>query len=414
VTLESQRIVFRHIAQLPYYDWPTYDSTPLYDRSSLDAIEEDVRTVSGVWFKHEAHDSVDEFVCRLSLAYFEFSQHDQYSSSTQFEMEPLFRALLLKEIHGWTHETALVEYLRGTPEICQQFGFWTLPDQSTFWRTWHKRFTTALRNIIQTAARTILLKADDAGVSIPREPPDTLSRSDTEEEAPIDEQTLLKRSEDIADQVSRTVFRSIAQRSYVEWPAYDSTPLNDRMSLAALELDARTVSETWFSYESHDSVEQFVCSLPLAYFKFEPHDRYGRSTRYEMDTLFRVFVLKELHGWGHETALVKFLDCHPEWREQLGLKRVPNQSTLWRSWHERFTAELRETVETAAQTILINAQNADVSIPRDPDRTLPQRGNNAEESDLDGQTVLEQAGTITNHVSRVVFPAFSLDRGEGC
>jgi IS4 transposase len=212
----------------------------------------------------------------------------------------------------------------------------------------------------------------------------------------------------------RTIFRRIAQRSYVEWPAYDSTPLYDRTSLAGLESDVRTISETWFSHESHNSVEKFVCSLPLAYFKFETHDRYAGSTRYEMDTLFRVFMLKELHGWDHETALVGFLECHPELREQLGLESVPNQSTLWRSWHERFTGELRETVETAARTALINAQNAGVSVPRDPDRTLPQRGDSTGDSDPDEQTVLEQAGTITDHVSRVVFPAFSMDRGEGC
>lgn len=71
-----------------------------------------------------------------------------------------------------------------------------------------------------------------------------------------------------------------------------------------------------------------------------------------MDTLFRVFMLKELHGWDHETVLVEFLECHPELREQLGLESVPNQSTLWRSWHERSTGELRETVETAARTAL--------------------------------------------------------------
>jgi len=212
----------------------------------------------------------------------------------------------------------------------------------------------------------------------------------------------------------RTIFRRIAQRSYVEWPAYDSTPLYDRTSLAGLESDVRTISETWFSHESHNSVEKFVCSLPLAYFKFETHDRYAGSTSYEMDTLFRVFMLKELHGWDHETVLVEFLECHPELREQLGLESVPNQSTLWRSWHERFTGELCETVETAARTALINAQNAGVSVPRDPDRTLPQRGDSTGDSDPDEQTVLEQAGTLTDHVSRVVFPAFSMDRGEGC
>ncbi len=212
----------------------------------------------------------------------------------------------------------------------------------------------------------------------------------------------------------RTIFRRIAQRSYVEWPAYDSTPLYDRTSLAGLESDVRTISETWFSHESHKSVEKFVCSLPLAYFKFETHDRYAGSTSYEMDTLFRVFMLKELHGWDHETVLVEFLECHPELREQLGLESVPNQSTLWRSWHERFPGELRETVETAARTALINAQNAGVSVPRDPDRTPPHRGDSTGDSDPDEQTVLEQAGTITDHVSCVVFPAFSMDRGESC
>ncbi|GAB3421338.1 hypothetical protein GCM10027435_25010 [Haloparvum alkalitolerans] len=212
----------------------------------------------------------------------------------------------------------------------------------------------------------------------------------------------------------RTVFRRIAQQPYVQWPVYDLTPLYDQTSLAGLESDIQIVSEVWFTHHEHDSLEQFICTLPIAYFRFEAHDRYTESTRYEMNTLFRVFVLKELHGWDHETALVEFLECHPELREQLELGRIPNQSTLWRSWHERFTGELRETVETAARTILINAQNAGVSVPRDPKQTLPQRGNDTDESDLDGQTVLEQAEAITDRISRVVFPAFSLDRGEGC
>jgi len=75
-----------------------------------------------------------------------------------------------------------------------------------------------------------------------------------------------------------------------------------------LESDIRTVSGAWFAHESHDSIEQFVCSLPLPYFRFDPHDRYAKSTRYEMNTLFRIFVLKEIHGWNHETALVEYLD----------------------------------------------------------------------------------------------------------
>jgi len=212
----------------------------------------------------------------------------------------------------------------------------------------------------------------------------------------------------------RSVFRSIARRSYVEWPAYHSRPLYDRTSLAGLESDIRTVSGAWFAHESHDSIEQFVCSLPLAYFRFDPHDRYAKSTRYEMDTLFRIFVLKEIHGWNHETALVEYLDNHPELCKQFEFEAVPNQSTLWRSCHERFTAEFREAVKTAAQTLLITAQNEGVTVPRHPERSSPQREDDGRGSDSNDQTVLERAEQIIDHVSRIVFPVFSLDRGEGC
>ena len=69
-----------------------------------------------------------------------------------------------------------------------------------------------------------------------------------------------------------------AQRSYVTWPAYDSTQLYDRTSLAGLESDIQTVSETWLAHGMHNSVEEFVCALPLAYFRFSAHDRYvGRQ-----------------------------------------------------------------------------------------------------------------------------------------
>ncbi len=212
----------------------------------------------------------------------------------------------------------------------------------------------------------------------------------------------------------RTVFRQIARRSYTDWPVYDSTPLYDRTPLAGLESDVRVVAGTWFKHNEHDSIEQFVCSLPLAYFLFDAHGCYAGSTRYEMETLFRVFVLKECYGWDHETALVEYLNNRPELCGQLGLDTVPDQSSLWRSWHKRFTSDLRETVEKAARTILIKAQNADVTVPREPERSLPLRGNDADESKLDNRAILDNASPITEHVSRVVFSAFSLDRGDGC
>jgi len=211
----------------------------------------------------------------------------------------------------------------------------------------------------------------------------------------------------------RSVFRRIAHQ-HIEWPAYDSTPLYDRSSLGGLESDVRVVSSVWFTHPNHNSLEQCVCELPLAYFRFEAHDCYGRSTRYEMDTLFRMFLLKELHGWQHETSLVEYLDSHPELCERLELETVPDQSTLWRGWNERFTRDFRETIQEAARTILIKAQNAGVAVPRDPERNLPDQGDDADESVPNDQAILDKAERVTDHISRVVYPAFSLDRGEGC
>ena len=212
----------------------------------------------------------------------------------------------------------------------------------------------------------------------------------------------------------RSVFRRIAQQSYAEWPAYDSTSLYDRNSLAGLKEDIWTVASTWFDHQAHHSVDEFVSHYPVAYVEFGPHDRYSGAIQYEMSQLFRLFLLKELHGWTHETALLTYLTHHPELREQLDIETVPDQSTLWRSWHERFTTELRETIEAAARTILIKAQNAGVAVPREPERSFPSQDDEANKSDPDDQAVLDEAASITDHVSRIVFPAFSLDRGDGC
>lgn len=70
-------------------------------------------------------------------------------------------------------------------------------------------------------------------------------------------------------------------------------------------------------------------------------------------------------------------------------------------------------MEIAARTILVKAQNAGVSVPRDPEWKLCYRDSDDEDSAPDEQGILERAETITDHVSRVVFPAFSLDRGDG-
>lgn len=208
----------------------------------------------------------------------------------------------------------------------------------------------------------------------------------------------------------RTVFQTIARTSYYEWPAYESTQLYDRSSLDGFEADVRTVSAVWFDHNAHESVEQFVCHLPFAYVDFRSYDRYSGSTRYGIPQLVRLFLLKELHGWNHETALVSYLERRPALCRQLSFETTPDQSTLWRTWHRRFSIDLQETIQECAQTILTQAERAGVDVPRSP-----QRGHHPDaddESSLSEQARLSKADDVTNELQRITYPAFSLNRDD--
>lgn len=212
----------------------------------------------------------------------------------------------------------------------------------------------------------------------------------------------------------QAVFRRIAQTSFYAWPAYTDTPLYDRSSTGGLAEDVHVLASAWFDHDAHESVEAFVCHWPLAYVEFDTHDRYAGHTRYEMEQLFRAFLIKVLHGWAHETALVTDLETHPDLRQRLDFQTIPDQSTLWRTWQYRFTNDLREFVATAARTILVNAETAGVAVPRKPERTLPRRGrDDTDDASAEERTPLKWTSELTDHVAQFTRSAFSLDRGRG-
>jgi len=209
----------------------------------------------------------------------------------------------------------------------------------------------------------------------------------------------------------RTVFRSIAGRSYSQWPAYRDFPAYDRASLAGPGGDVRTVAEQWFRHDRHDDVDEFICELPLAYFEFAAHDPTPNwhSDVYGMDLLVRAFLLKEVHGWCHETALKRYLETDPALLSALGFETAPDQSTLWRTWHERFSGDLRETIKQGARSILHRAAAAGVDTPREPELSWERRDT---PGDPDQRAILERADTLTNQAKRLVFPAFGFEREE--
>jgi hypothetical protein len=90
-TERSRRDVFRTIAQLQHVEWLTCRSTPPYGRSSVSALQSDIRTVAGIWFDHGTHESIAEFVCHYPLKYVDFGANDEFVGSTRCQMPQFVR-----------------------------------------------------------------------------------------------------------------------------------------------------------------------------------------------------------------------------------------------------------------------------------------------------------------------------------
>ena len=69
--LVSRREVFQTIAAKSYCEWPVYDSTPLYDKSSLHGLKGNARTVAKVRFEYDVHATYYGF--RLACSVFSCS-----------------------------------------------------------------------------------------------------------------------------------------------------------------------------------------------------------------------------------------------------------------------------------------------------------------------------------------------------
>lgn len=60
-------------------------------------------------------------------------------------------------------------------------------------------------------------------------------------------------------------------------------------------------------------------------------------------------------------------------RQNPGFKTLPNQSTFWRAWNERFSEKLRDAVQECADVIVMAARACKVPLPDWIDPPLPDR-----------------------------------------
>jgi putative transposase len=135
---------------------------------ALDGFVADVTTIAQSQCEHATdYADIGSLVCDLLIGHCTFAAHDLSTSySGPYPMAIQVRACLLTELNGWD-DTALHDYLYAHPSLRQDLGFETLPNQSTFWRAWHHRFSEALCDAVRTCANSILTAAHRCDVALP-------------------------------------------------------------------------------------------------------------------------------------------------------------------------------------------------------------------------------------------------------
>lgn len=132
-TVTSKPAVFRTITEHPDYHWPYYRLPETeYTATDLGALEHDIHRLASAWFKHDAHDDIEAFICWCPLHHLDFDSHDTHPAwhAQSKPVVPMVRALMLMALHGWNHETAFAQYLTDYPDLVTTLGFEQRPDQA--------------------------------------------------------------------------------------------------------------------------------------------------------------------------------------------------------------------------------------------------------------------------------------------
>ncbi len=134
----------------------------------LDGFVSDVTTVAQSQCEHATdYADIEALVRDVPIDNLTFDSHDSLAPySGPYQMAILVRAFIIEEINGWD-ETALHDYLRANPSLRRGLGFETLPNQSTFWRTWNHRFSEDLRDAVQECADNIVTASRLCDISLP-------------------------------------------------------------------------------------------------------------------------------------------------------------------------------------------------------------------------------------------------------
>jgi putative transposase len=175
--------------------------------------------------------------------------------------------------------------------------------------------------------------------------------------------------------------------------------------------DVTTIAQSQCEHATdYVDIEMLVCDLPIDHLTFAAHDTFAPySGPYSMAIHIRASLIKEINGWD-ETPLHDHLRANPSLRQNFGFESLPNQSTFWRAWNERFSAELCDTVQECADRIITAAHACEVSLP---DRIGTDKTDESQSDDRpEHQLIAEKTDEVWQQAKPFVCDAFALNRGR--
>jgi putative transposase len=190
--------------------------------TALDDVVSAVTTIAQSWCERATdYDDIETLICRLPIAQCTFTAHDSFAPySDPYPMTILIRAFIIEVINSWD-ETALHDHLRATPSLRRELGFETLPNQSTFWRAWHHRFSDELRDAVQECAAAIVKAVRTCDVSLSDRTGTDGSDDPNTNDRP-EHQLIAEKTNDIWQQAKPFVCEAFALKRGPNWQIHEN------------------------------------------------------------------------------------------------------------------------------------------------------------------------------------------------
>jgi len=161
------------------------------------------------------------------------------------------------------------------------------------------------------------------------------------------------------------------------------------------------------------SVEDLIAAIPMEGYRLYDDYNHLEGNPKPFGAAVRAHILRCVKGWRHETALYRYFCEQPVVATQLGFDGIPDQSTLYRAWHKRFSDKVREDIHDAAEIVVEYARDHGLPVP-DEAFTPPEVEEDADSITTQSKRELtrETATEVWQQAKPFVTDCFELDRAE--